>query len=82
MSKKHGPSIKNPDQYEALLDKGMSKQKAARISNDPNSGKKGGKASDYEERSKKELYLKAKEVGIKNRSKMTKSELIYALRNN
>lgn len=82
MSKKHGPSIKNPDQYEALLDKGMSKQKAARISNDPNSGKKGGKASDYEERSKKELYQKAKEVGIKDRSKMTKSELIYALRNN
>lgn len=82
MSKKHGPSIKNPDQYEALLEKGMSKQKAARISNDPDSGKKGGKATDYEERSKQELYQKAKEVGIKNRSKMTKSELIYALRNN
>ena len=55
MSKKHGPSIKNSDQYEALLDKGMSKEKAARISNDPNSGKKGGKAEAYEERTKKEL---------------------------
>ena len=31
--KKPGPSIKNPKQYEALRDKGMSKGKAARISN-------------------------------------------------
>lgn len=82
MSKKHGPSIKNSYQYEALLDKGMSKEKAARISNDPNSGKKGGKAKDYEERTKKELYQKAKEVGIPNRGKMSKAELINALRNN
>jgi len=80
MSKKHGPSIKNNDQYEALLDKGMSKEKAARISNDPNSGKKGGKAKEYEQRTKKELYQKAKEIGIPNRSKMTKGELINALR--
>ena len=31
--KKHGPSVKNPDTYEALRDKGMSKERAARISN-------------------------------------------------
>lgn len=31
--KKHGPSIKNPDVYDALREKGMSKEKAARISN-------------------------------------------------
>lgn len=30
----HGPSIKNPKTYEALKDKGMSKEKAARISNE------------------------------------------------
>src|SRR5919201_1079690 len=30
--KKHGPSVKNPDTYEALRDKGMSKERAARIS--------------------------------------------------
>lgn len=30
---KHGPSIKNPDTYEALRRKGMSKTRAARISN-------------------------------------------------
>jgi hypothetical protein len=31
--KKHGSSVKNPDTYDALRDKGMSKQRAARISN-------------------------------------------------
>ena len=31
--KKHGPSIKKPKTYEALKDKGMSKSRAARISN-------------------------------------------------
>ena len=51
---KHGPSVKDPEQYEALRDQGMSKQKAARISN----------ASANE-----------------GRSKMSKKELINALRN-
>ncbi|UZD22920.1 DUF7218 family protein [Algoriphagus halophytocola] len=81
MTKNHGPSIKNDEKYEALLKEGMSKQKAARIANDPNSGKKGGKAEKYDERSKKELYDKAKEVGIEGRSKMSKDGLIGALRN-
>jgi hypothetical protein len=31
--KSPGPSIKNPKQYEALKEKGMSKEKAAKISN-------------------------------------------------
>lgn len=31
--KKESKSIKNPDTYEALRDKGMSKTRAARISN-------------------------------------------------
>ena len=76
------PSIKNEDQYEALRDKGYSKQKAARIANTPNAGKKGGKAKPYEKWSKSELYKQAKNVGINGRSKMNKSELINALRNN
>lgn len=42
------PRVKNEDQYEALVEKGYSKEKAARIANTPNSGKKGGKASNYE----------------------------------
>lgn len=81
MPKKETPQIKNEEQYEALRDKGMSKQKAARIANTPDSGKKGGKADKYEDRSKQELYDKAKEVGIEGRSKMSKDELIKALRN-
>lgn len=73
--------IKNEDQYEALRDKGASKEKAARIANSPNSGEKGGESTKYEDRSRDELYQKAKEIGIKNRSKMNKNELITALRN-
>ena len=38
-------NVKNEKQYEALKDKGMSKQRAAKIANDPNSSKKGGKQS-------------------------------------
>ena len=74
--------VKNEEQYEALRDKGYSKEKAARIANTPDAGKKGGSAENYEERTKKELYEKAKVVGIEGRSKMTKKELIYALRHN
>jgi hypothetical protein len=76
------PNIKNDAQYEALLEKGYSKQKAARIANTPNAGKKGGKSKSYETWSKKELYDQAKNVGIAGRSKMNKAELIHALRNN
>ncbi len=76
------PSIKNEDQYQALVDQGYSKEKAARIANTENAGKKGGKASNYEDRTKEELYEQAKELDIDGRSKMTKDELIKALRNN
>jgi len=81
MAKDHGPSIKNDEQYEELRKEGMSKEKAARIANTPDSGKKGGKAEKYEERTKDELYQKAKEVGIEGRSDMSIEELINALRN-
>lgn len=85
--KKHGPSIKDPEQYEALRDDGMSKEKAARISNTSAAegrskvGKRGGKGEDYEDRTKEELYRKAAQVGIEGRSKMNKKDLIGALRN-
>ncbi|AVR45468.1 Rho termination factor [Christiangramia fulva] len=81
MPNKETPQIKNEEQYEKLRDKGMSKEKAARIANTKNSGKKGGKSEKYEERTKQELYEKAKEVGIEGRSNMSKKELINALRN-
>lgn len=76
------PRIKNEAQYEALREQGYSKEKSARIANTPNAGKKGGEAKDYEDRTKDELYQQAKKVGIEGRSKMSKSELISALRSN
>lgn len=76
------PQIKNEEQYEALREKGYSKQKAARIANTPDSGEKGGKSKKYEKWTKNELYEQARKVGIDGRSSMNKKELIYALRNN
>ena len=37
--------VKNEKQYEALKDKGMSKERAAKIANSPNASHNGGKAS-------------------------------------
>ena len=38
-------NIKNEKQYEALKDKGMSKERAARIANSPDASKHGGQQS-------------------------------------
>jgi hypothetical protein len=38
-------SVKNEKQYEALKDKGMSKERAAKIANSPGSSSRGGKSS-------------------------------------
>jgi hypothetical protein len=38
-------NVKNKDQYEALKDKGMSKERAARIANSPDASKHGGEKS-------------------------------------
>jgi ribosomal protein L15E len=39
------PTVKNEKQYEALKDKGMSKERAARIANSPGASSRGGKKS-------------------------------------
>ena len=82
-----GPSVKDKEMYEALREDGASKEKAARIANAAAGssrravGRKGGKAEDYEERTKAELVKRAAELGIDGRSTMTKAQLIDALRN-
>lgn len=77
-----GPSVKDKEQYEALRDEGMSKEKAARIANTDRekAGKRGGKHPPYEEWTVEELRDRASEIGIEGRSKMDKDELIEALR--
>ncbi len=80
MGNNHGPSIKDDDQYEALREKGYSKEKAARIANSDGAEERGGKAEPYEEWTKDELYDRAQELEIEGRSDMTKDELIEALR--
>jgi hypothetical protein len=79
--------VKDKKMYESLRDDGASKEKAARIANAAAKssrsavGRKGGKAGDYDEWSKDKLMNRAREIGIKGHSRMTKSELIEALRN-
>jgi len=70
-------SINNEAQYEALLDEGMSKEKAARIANTENPDTD---SRPYEERTRTELYKTARKAGIEGRSKMDKEQLIAALR--
>ncbi|NND75769.1 MAG: Rho termination factor [Ilumatobacter sp.] len=82
MAKNHGSSIKNDEQYEALRDDGMSKEKAARIANSPGASERGGASPPYEEWTKDELYTRAQELDIEGRASMTKAELIRALRSN
>ena len=78
--------IKDEKTYQKLRDKGESKGKAARIANASKGssaskvGRKGGKSSSYSDWSKQDLVQRAREIGIKGRSTMSKADLIKALR--
>lgn len=78
--------IKDEKTYRKLRDKGESKEKAARIANaaattSPSQvGRKGGKSGSYDDWSKQNLVRRAREIGIKGRSTMSKAELVKALR--
>jgi hypothetical protein len=78
-----GPSVKDPKQYERLREQGESKEKAARIANTGRrtAGRRGGKSGSYDDWSKDDLQKRAGEIGIEGRSKMSKGELVNALRN-
>lgn len=78
--------IKDEKTYQKLRDQGESKEKSARIANAAAGssrgqvGRKGGKSGPYDDWSKEDLVQRAKEIGIKGRSRMSKAELIKALR--
>lgn len=81
-----GPSVKDPELYEALREEGNSKEKSARIANAANNtsrsavARKGGRSADYDDWTVVELRKRAREIGIGGRSSMNKAELITALR--
>lgn len=78
--------IKDEGTYRALRREGNSEEKSARIANAAAAtsreevGARGGRSRSYEEWTKRELAERAREVGIKGRSTMTKPQLIAALR--
>jgi hypothetical protein len=78
--------IKDEEMYTELRKDGASKEKSARIANAAaNSSRqkvaaKGGKSGSYQDWPKADLVKRAREIGIKGRSTMTKDQLIKALR--
>ena len=73
-------SVKDRDTYEALRDEGASQEKAAAIANAQDAGTIDHDTRPFEERTRDELRLAAKERNIKGRGSMNKAELIEALR--
>ena len=79
--------IKDERTYTELRGHGESEEKAARIANAVAAtsrsrvGRKGGKSGSYDDWTKPDLLRRAREIGIKGRSTMTKAALIKALRN-
>jgi hypothetical protein len=78
--------IKDEKTYQKLRERGESKEKSARIANAAAGSSrrqvaaKGGKSGAYQDMSKAELMKRARQIGIKGRSAMSKSQLISALR--
>ena len=81
------PQIKDEELYQKLRDQGNSEEKSARIANAAAAssrqqvGAKGGRSPSYQDWPKADLVLRAREIGIKGRSTMSKAQLIDALRN-
>ena len=78
--------IKDEKMYQELRKQGNSKEKSARIANAAAGSsrhavaKKGGKSPSYADWTKPDLVKRAREIGIKGRSTMSKAELVKALR--
>jgi hypothetical protein len=79
--------IKDERIYQALRREGNSEEKSARIANASAGssrkkvGSRGGRSHPYEDWTRRELLQRAREIGIKGRSAMSKDELVSALRN-
>ena len=80
------PQIKDEETYRALRREGNSEEKSARIANAAAAssrsevGARGGRSPRYEDWTKKDLLQRAREIGIKGRSMMSKQQLASALR--
>jgi hypothetical protein len=79
--------IRDEETYEKLRQEGESKEKSARIANAAAGTSrqkvagKGGKSGSYEDWPKDDLVKRAREIGIRGRSTMSKEQLVKALRN-
>jgi hypothetical protein len=79
--------IKDEKTYQKLREHGESEEKSARIANAAARtsrravGAKGGRSRAYDDWSKEDLLKRAREIGVKGRSSMSKAQLIDALRN-
>jgi hypothetical protein len=78
--------IKDEKTYQKLRERGESKEKSARIANAAAGSSRrkvasqGGQSGAYQDWSKEALVKRAREIGIKGRSSMSKAQLIKALR--
>ena len=59
MPGKRTGTVKNRKQYEGLRDKGMSKERAAKIANSPGASKRGGKKAAAKRKSSKKSKKKS-----------------------
>jgi hypothetical protein len=79
-------SIKDEKKYRALREQGESKEKSARIANAGAASSprqvaaNGGRSRPYAEWSKQDLLSRARGIGIRGRSSMSRQQLIDALR--
>lgn len=79
--------IKDEHTYQKLREQGASEEKSARIANASAGSSrkkvaaKGGRSPSYHDWPKADLVKRAREIGIKGRSSMSKAQLIDALRN-
>lgn len=78
--------VKDERTYRALRREGSSEEKAARIANASagssrrSVASRGGHSRSYADWTKKDLQQRAREIGVKGRSSMSKAQLISALR--